>query len=210
VPAVAAIDRDSGPWRLWDLTSTDHHADQAAGVRVFLPPAPPALEGPVLEDALVARDEMANLAWLIELTTRDGDGAAIDRYKRWLQLRPATDPSFNPAIRGGARSYRLATTVPDFWYPLVSVTGADGQPLLALAELPPEATGVSDVGVRGHLVSHTEETRLADEEASRDGTRLSRRDRITLSPAGLVVWRARTKGPGQGESSSGLRFDTLQ
>jgi hypothetical protein len=210
VPTVAAIDADAGPWRLWDLTCTDDHADQATGARLFLPTAPPALEGPVAEEVLVARDEMANLAWVIELITRNDDGANVDRYKRWLQLRPPSDPTFNPATRGAANSYRLGTTLPDFWYPLVTATAADGKPLLALAELPPEATGVSDAGVRGQLVSHAEGTRLADEEASREGTRLSRRDRVTLSPTGIVVWRARTKGPGQGESSSGLRFDVLQ
>jgi len=206
VPAVAAIDHDSGPWRLWDLTSSGGQADAASGMRVFLPSAPPPLEGPPVEEVLITRDEMANLAWLIELTTRDADGASIDRYQRWLKLRPPADPTFNPATAADAASYRLGTTVPDFWYPLVTVADGADQPLLALATLSSQA----DEGVRGRLVAHTDATRLSDEEASRQGTRLTRRDRLTLTPAGLVLWRARTKGPGQGESSSGLRFDILQ
>ena len=210
VPAVAAIDHDRGPWRLWDLTSPSGEADAASGMRVILPPAPQPLEGPVLEEALLARDEFANLAWLIELTTRDRDGTTIDRHQRWLRLRPAADPTFNPAAANATR-YQLGSTIPDFWYPLVAAPDSPADhPLLASATLPPEAKGVSDDGVQGHLVRHTDGSRLADEEATRQGTRLTRRDRVTLSPAGPVIWRARTKGPGQGESSSGLRFDILQ
>jgi hypothetical protein len=53
-------------------------------------------------------------------------------------------------------------------------------------------------------------TALADEEASRAGTRLRRLDRLTRGPGGRVVWRARHKARGSGEASSGLRFDVLR
>lgn len=215
VPAVASVDADSGPWRLWEIRSATGQSDAATGLRLFFPPSPPALDGPVVEDILVARDEMANLAWIIELVTRDGDGSTIDRYQRWLHLRPPSDPTFHPSTATTASgsptsgTYRLGTTVPDFWYPLMTVTANDKR-LLALGALPPEATGVPDDGVQGQLIAHKPDTTLAEEEASREGARLTRRDRLTLGPGGIIVWRARTRGPGQGESSSGLRFDTVE
>jgi hypothetical protein len=43
---------------------------------------------------------VGNLACLIEFTTADADRAPVDRYRRWLELRPAQDPTFNP---GAAR-----------------------------------------------------------------------------------------------------------
>lgn len=216
VAAVARLDAGVAPWHLWDVTRTDEpEFDSLAGgrpdpipeTRVFLPSAPPALQGPVLEEVLVARDEMANLAWVIELTTRDRDGTRVDRQQRWLRLRPPSDPTFNPGTPRGS-SYRLGTTVPDYWYPLVAVKDG-GRPLLALAELP-EAAGISDDGVRGQLIDHAGQTQIADEEVPREGARLTRRDRLALSWTGPVAWRARTKAPGQGESASGLRFDVLQ
>lgn len=212
IAATEVLDGPTAPWRLWDVSTgaAGGEADAAAGLRINLPASPPPLEGPVVEDVLVARDEMANLAWLIELTTRDGDGATVDRYRRWLQLRSADDPAFNPAGRGAAGSYRLGTALPDHWYPLMATDAAEGRHQLRLAEIPPGATEVSDAGVRGRLVPHAPGTILADEEASRTGTRLRRVDRLTRTPAGRVVWRARTKQPGMGEASSGLRFDVLR
>lgn len=209
VPSVADVDAGAVPWRLWEATGVA----AARGARVLVPATPTLLQGPVLEDVRVARDEMANLAWVIELITRDGDGRSVDRYQRYLShpLRRPDDPSFRPADRTGRPNYRLGTTVPDFWYPLVAVLAADGQPpLLEIAALPPQATGVPDTGVRGILIDKTPGTRLADEEASREGIRVIRRDRMVRTPTGVTAWRARIKDAGRGEASSGLRFDVLE
>ncbi len=151
---------------------------------------------------------MANVAWAVELTTIDLDGAPIDRQQRWLRLRPPADPAYNPAA-AAASAYRLGTIIPDFWYPLIATTD-QGAPVLTLAQVPPEARGVSDDGVHGHLIDHRAAAPIADEEVPREGARLARRDRLTLGLAGPIAWRARTKTAGRGESSSGLRFDVLE
>jgi hypothetical protein len=211
VPAVAAADGGRGPWRLWELTCTDPEPGPGAGMRLLVPPTPVPLAGEAIEDILVVRDELANLAWLVERTTRDGDGEPVDRYQRYLRLRPATDPAFDAGGRPAERlRYRLGTALPDYWYPLMSATGDAGRPLLRLAEVPPEAIGVGDNGVRGRLVPHHPGTAIAEEEALREGIHLVRQDRLVTGGSAVVVWRARVKAPGLGEGSSGLRFDILE
>jgi hypothetical protein len=210
IAAAAALDAPDGSWRMWELTPPTLTAgDPALGMRVFLPPSAPPLEGPALDDLLIARDELANLGWIIELTTRDEDGGAVDRTRRWLQLRPASDPTYNPATAGDAATYRLGTSLPDYWYPLLAQPGPDGTPQLALAALPPGAADVSDDGVAGHAIPHTTQTVLADQEAARTGTRLNRVNRLGRAGGIRTGWRARVRRPGTGEASSGLRFDLL-
>jgi hypothetical protein len=115
VPPVAAMDGGRGPWRLWDLTATGANPTAGAGARLLVPPTPAPAAGEVLEDVLVVRDEMANLAWVIERTTRDADSRPVDRFQRHLRLRPPADPAFDPGDRpDDRRRYRLGTAVPDF------------------------------------------------------------------------------------------------
>ncbi|HEU4399522.1 MAG TPA: hypothetical protein VFU54_17010, partial [Actinomycetota bacterium] len=170
VQAVAAIDGGRGPWRLWELCGQDDDPGPGAGLRLLVPPTPKPLHGEAVEDVLLLRDELANLAWLVERTTRDRDGEPVDRYRRHLMLRAPNDPSFDPAATAtGQAVYRLGTAVPDYWYPLIATTGADSRPLLALAELPDGAVGVPDEGVQGRLVPHEAGTAIADEEVPREG-----------------------------------------
>lgn len=206
IPAAAALDGPGARFRLWELDADPAPADAGAGLRVFLPSSAPSLQGPVIEDVLLARDEMANLGWLVELTTSDQDGRPVDRYRRWLSLRTQGDPTFAPT--GQPQYYRLGTTLPDFWYPLESTVVAE-RSVLELADLPAGATDVSSDGVRGVLLPHSPGTFVEDEEVSRTGTRVTRVDRLTYTATGRRVWRARHRLPGFGEASSGLRFDSV-
>lgn len=204
VNAAAAVDGPTARFRLWELTPEAATTDAAVGTRVLLPATPPPLQSQALEDVLLVRDEMANLGWLVETTTTDEDGTRVDRYRRWLSLRTEQDPTFHPTSPDDEVYYRLGTSLPDYWYPLVS-TGAQ----LAFAALPQGATDVPSDGVAGTLLPHQPGTAVRDEEVSRAGTRVSRVARLLQTPSGRRVWKARRVGAGTGEASSGLRFDTI-
>lgn len=124
-----------------------------------------------------------------------------------IGLRPADPP---PAAAGSVATYLLGTPIPDYWYPLVAVTGTDGRALLAQADVPPGAGGVGDSGVRGTIVGHTAGSVQADEEVPREGVHIVRRDRLLPGAGRATVWRTRVKEPGLGEASSGLRFDVIR
>jgi hypothetical protein len=206
VPSAAKADGDSRVWRMWEVTVADGTTDDTPNLRLCWPVGPPPLDGPIVEEVLLARDEMANLAWLVELQTQSQDGTVVDRFQRWQQQRPDDQ---NPQDRAsGIAHYRLGTTVPDFWYPLVA-TGDPGTQMLRYAALPPEAIGISDQGVQGRLVPHQPTTGLAPPVITRQGRRFVRRDRLMLGPQGIQTWRVRVATLGQGEASSGLRFDIL-
>jgi hypothetical protein len=204
VTAAAAVDGPTARFRLWELTPETATTDAGVGTRVLLPATPSPLQSPPLEDVLLARDEMANLGWLVERTTTDEDGTRVDRYRRWLSLRTEQDPTFHPTSPDDEVYYRLGTSLPDYWYPFVSI-GAE----LALAALPPGASDVTSEGVAGTLVPHLPGTAVRDEEVTRAGTRVSRVDRLLQTASGRRVWRARRVSAGIGEASSGLRFDTI-
>ena len=51
---------------------------------------------------------------------------------------------------------------------------------------------------------------MAEQEASRTGTRVTRVDRLGYDGTGRVPWRARLRRPGTGEVASALRFDVLR
>lgn len=172
VPSIAALDQGTGQWRMWDLTRSDGSVDAATGLRLCWPIVPPVLESAPVEEVLLARDEFANLAWVIELQTADPDGDLVDRYRRWQELR------LEQADSPEQTHYLLGTAVPDFWYPL-TVAGPAGAQVLQRASMPPEASGVSDAGVQGVALPHDAAVALTMATVSRQGRRVVPRDHVT-------------------------------
>lgn len=110
---------DGTPWRMYEMTS-DASAPVATTDLLFLPPvADRALEGRPLEQLLLVRDEMANLAWGIEKVVQGASGEPVERDLEAARL--AMRQQLTLAVDDPQLIYRLATHVPAHWIPLLPV-----------------------------------------------------------------------------------------
>lgn len=202
---VTRAGRHDPSWNLFALHAEQPHA-AAAGL--LMPPAGPAVTGEPSEQVVLARDELANLAWAIEGKTTDRRGESLDRRSRWLQTRPVPvepDP--------GLPAYAVQTLVPDYWLPLVPAAVAPGAIRFELVRL--QQPGV-DSEPRGRLLNPDgsgigPDDWVHEEEVPREGATVTRRPVLSRWFDGSWhAWTRREKATGTGESSSGLAFDIVR
>jgi hypothetical protein len=172
---------------------------------LFLPPvAGPILGSELVEDVLLLRDEMANLAWAVERTYEGESGGANNRAEAAIRESPAVPPR---AGEGGLR-YQLGTSVPHNWFPLVPLL-VGGQLRLDLQRMADQLTN-PQATPRGHFLNLVGPP-IHEEEVPREGARLSRDYVMTRWTNGAtLLWSRRRKRVGRGEGSSGLRFDVTE
>ena len=92
---------------------------------VFIPDSVDGVqEGAILEHTLLARDEMANLAWAIEKKVQGVSGEPLDRELEAKGLAFQQQIHFDSAPDSPQLVYRLATPVPANWTPLLPVRDA--------------------------------------------------------------------------------------
>jgi hypothetical protein len=174
----------------------------------FLPPtAGRVLDGPDLEEVLLARDEMANMAWAVE--------RSIEGPTEQAALRdPGTPPPPTPHDASVPLGYTLASSVPANWIPLLPVQqpGPDGTVIQRLrrgAVLQPDGSN-RVTAAQGDILSAGSQLLLFDEEVPREGVRMTRARRMARWIDGSTwLWTAYRRRIGRGESSSGLQFDQL-
>lgn len=87
-------------------------------------------EGAVLEETMLARDEMANLAWAIERRVQGSAGEPLDRTQEAQSLAFQQRIDFDAGPGSPQLVYRLQTPVPANWIPLLPVR----DPLLNLGD----------------------------------------------------------------------------
>lgn len=234
---IEAANRATGePWRRFALFHITQHGAEVGAAEsplLLLPTVPTVQEGPVLEAALLVRDEVANMVWGIEQTVTLATGAPVmgasagRAVKAWHQRLLDERLTLNPAERrvvpaSAPVRYRVMTSVPEEWIPLVPVQvpddtrqtqlqrGAmprilDGDPEPP-AKVRPQTTilrsGLDESPRRAYF--------LHEEEVPRSGARvIIRWQRARWRDGRVVVWRGAQKTTGRGEASSGLAFDTL-
>ncbi len=207
IPHTTQVDGPASPWQMFALSQDTHQL-------YFLPPVlGPSLESPPIEEVLFLRDEMANVAWGVERIVESAAGRPLDRYEAYQERhrkQEETAPTQNTeADQAAPLMYRLGTSVPDYWIPLLPVM--DGTSLkLKRGAIPDFNAGEAPrlIEPKGQVLEPGRELLVQEEEIPREGARVTRTYQYARWIDGSThLWIGRRKEPGRGEGSSGLRFD---
>lgn len=125
-PDVRSIAETAGTdWTLYEVTPEaggQQDAPSRAQGAVLIPDSLVHVqEGVVLEETVLARDEMANLAWAIERKVQGASGDPMDRSMEAQGLAFQQQVEFGAQPTSAQLAYRLATPVPANWIPLLPV-----------------------------------------------------------------------------------------
>jgi subtilisin-like proprotein convertase family protein len=199
-----------GRWRMF-LNSLDARWDDADEIieMLFLPPVLSAtLEGKPIEEILLLRDEMANMAWAVEHIVESPGGKPINRFEAWQERCRRNEKSQSlksKASPSGVLLYKLAAEVPEYWIPLLPKQLQGDQRSIGL-----ERDNHSDI--QGRLLEPEQSSLILHEESvPRSGTQVQRAFQFARWIDGQsYVWIGRYKKPGRGEGSSGIIFDSVE
>jgi len=117
IPHTTEVDGVNSLWRAFALSQDSQHL-------FFLPPVlGPGLQSAPVEDVLFLRDEIANAAWAVERVVQSPAGRPLDRFEAFQETRRRKERE-EPSPSGSAQpdgtvAYRVGTTVPDYWIPLL-------------------------------------------------------------------------------------------
>jgi hypothetical protein len=218
VRSARDVDGPTGAWAMFEL-SLDRRAGSPApqpSKLFFLPPTlGPNLEGDPIEDVLLIRDEMANLAWAIERSVEGGAGGSIDRFEAWQERRRRQEQAAETAEPGstapktGELEYRLSSEVPEHWFPLLPVAVGTTEMALRLGDVATHPLG--NVPLGRILEPYDAQMLIREEEVPRAGARVMRAYQYARWIDGSThLWVGRRKRTGRGEGSSGLRWDVAE
>ena len=209
IPHMSQVDGVNSPWRAFALSQDSQHL-------FFLPPVlGPGLESAPVEDVLFLRDEMANVAWAVERVVQSPSGRPLDRFEAFQETRRRKErEEASPSGSGqpdGTVAYRLGTSVPDYWIPLLPVQQGTSIRLKRGVLPKPEVDGIEGMlEPQGRVLEPGHDLLLHDEEVPREGARVTRSYQYARWIDGSThLWIGRRKQPGRGEGSSGLRFDVV-
>ncbi len=123
VPTIAKpiVNPNGSQWTMYSVTA-DKTLQGRLDHALFLPDSLDGVqEGIVLEETMLARDEMANLAWAIEHAVQGVSGEPLDRELEAKSLAFQQRIAFDGGIESPQLVYRLQTPVPANWTPLMPV-----------------------------------------------------------------------------------------
>jgi hypothetical protein len=211
---TAAAGHANAPWRMFRQSDAQLAAGAGpAPALLFLAPVVTgALDGEAIEEVVLLRDEMANLAWAVERVVEGADGRPRSRSRNYAaRLTAATRPMLaSPADL----VYLLQTAVPEHWIPLVPVRdpaepGPQGAIVLQRGSLLTLDGTMRPITAQGVLLApEVSPWYFHEEEVPRAGLRLTRVPSVARWFKGAAyAWVSRRAGAGGGEGSSGLQFD---
>jgi hypothetical protein len=206
IPHASEVDGDTSPWQMFAISEDSRH------VFVLPPVLGPSLQSAPIEDVLFLRDEMANVAWAVERVVESPAGRPLDRFEAFQESRRGKEREEDSAPAGrpdGTIAYRLGTSVPDYWIPLLPVRHGTSIRLKRGVLPQSGAEGAAVISKpQGKVLEPDRDLLLHDEEVPREGARVTRSFQYARWIDGSThLWIGRRKQPGRGEGSSGLQFD---
>jgi hypothetical protein len=210
----AASDRATAPWRIFRQSDAQLAAGAGPAPELLLlaPVIAGALDGDAIEQVLLLRDEIANLAWAVERVVEGADGRPRNRSIEYSARLMAAAP---PALLSPAELvYVLQTAVPEHWIPLVPVRdpanrSLGGPIMLRRGSLLTQDGTMRPITAQGVLLApEISPWYFHEEEVPRAGLRIVRVPSVARWLDGTqYAWVSRRVSAGSGEGSSGLRFD---
>jgi hypothetical protein len=195
-------------WRMFQLSSPPQTGTPAnvldPGLFLLPPTLLKTLENEPVEEVLFLRDEMANMAWGVERIIESSIEQPLNRFEQ-QKYPPAA-----PFVPTDGLNYQLATTVPDYWIPLLPVRTKSGLRLQRGKVLKVDGN-LETVGAKGRVLTADRPLAIFEEEIPREGVRVTRSWQLARWHDGSThLWIGRQKEIGRGEGSSGLRFDSVE
>jgi hypothetical protein len=185
----------AGSFCMFEMSVRGAGGTAAPGLLVA-PTALGTLEGRALEEVLLLRDEMANMAWAVERVVQGRSG---DPRSRGDEKRPVN--RVEDMLDKTELQYLLQTQIPRHWIPLVPI--ATGIGTIALRK----GTMASEDLSLGVLLAPKPLT-VQDEEIPREGLQVQRVPALARDSTGRYLrWITRRVRIGRGEGSSGLAYD---
>jgi hypothetical protein len=210
----ATASRATAPWRIFRQSDSNlaAGAGPAPDLLLLAPVIAGALDGDAIEQVLLLRDEMANLAWAVERVVEGADGRPRNRSMEYAAGLTAAPP---PALASPAELvYALQTAVPEHWIPLVPVRdpahpGFASPIMLQRGSLLKQDGTLRPITAQGVLLApEIGPWFFHEEEVPRAGLRIVRIPSVARWIDGSVyAWVSRRVSAGRGEGSSGLQFD---
>jgi len=232
IEAAGAGDDDN--WQRWAmfLLSIEGQGHQPADLSLLVPPvAQTVLEGPDLEEIMFVRDEMANMVWGVEKTIplpsgepklgRESAYQTRRFFEQDLERRLGVPPQPPPPAPGAVVRYKVMTSVPENWIPMIPVhvpndnreTQLQRAAMLRIIEGDPATPPVRprtsllrfglDQAAQASYFLHEEEVPRAGVLVTQGFQRTRWRD------GRAWLWLGVRKQTGRGGGSSGLAFDQI-
>ena len=211
---IPSIERSAHPASShWRMFRNSGNAD--APTNLFLAPTlKRTMESTPLDEVLFLRDEMANLAWGVERIAEGASGRPLNRHDDDLARQRRSAPDTPAPSNDGALAWRLSTSVPGYWIPLIPVQIQQGQRAIRFrrgATLRQDGTTQPQPALSQILQPGVGPLDIFEEEIPREGARVTRSYQYARwFDNAPLLWIGRRKTVGRGEGSSGLRFDVAE
>jgi hypothetical protein len=198
---VTTVGPTGGGWSMFGMTG-------ANDALLVAPALASGLQGRDIEDVLLLRDEVANLAWAVERAVEGEHGLPADQAQ--AAAEEAEEPS-PPSGLADPLPYRLRTDPPRHWFPLLPQRERPADPSMTFRLGALARDGRPPLRPRGGLLAPLRTVPLREDEVPREGAHVTRAYQLARWIDGTTfLWLGRRKGVGRGEGSSGLRFDSTE